>query len=448
MAATVLPKQLNYSQPASLPEGTSSLSVVASPVNGATFSAGQVIQFDLIQRSGCYIVPESIYLRYRLTTTLPATAGANNALRGTPVYSTISRLEVISASSIIESISQYGMLANMLVNTRMSYAQKIGLSSLGYSSTASSTTYAFDFATNACNSLSFQTSTAANAIGANVSLAAPLGCILSNASNLVPVGVMPQLRIQLTLDTLANAYRLDGTNPITNFSWSQCELVYDCILMSPLVDQAISSRGGGQLTLKSQSYAIAGSTIGSGVSGVIEVVFNQRLASIKSLYAHICPTSSANGFFDSVDITNNNGEYSFVVAGQVIPQRPINTLLNKSSALMELSMAVGGGISDILSSNFSINPTEFGYTINAPPVVTAGSPTATAQLGKFYVGVNCERLSTNDALLTGISSQGSPISVRLSINTATTQAATLQLICLYDALLQVNMIDRTLTVLQ
>ena len=106
---------------------------------------------------------------------------------------------------------------------------------------------------------------------------------------------------------------------------------------------------------------------------------------------------------------------------------------------MELSGAFGPA-HDLLTSNFSINPTEF----------NSGNTTVTSQaaMGKFYLGTNVERLSTNDALLTGISSQGSPISFRVSIGTATTNAQVIQLICMYDALLQVDMASRTLTVMQ
>jgi hypothetical protein len=69
-------------------------------------------------------------------------------------------------------------------------------------------------------------------------------------------------------------------------------------------------------------------------------------------------------------------------------------------------------------------------------------------MGKFYLGTNVEKLSTNGALLTGISSQGSPISFRVSIGTATTNAQVIQLIALYDALLQIDIPSRTLVVMQ
>ena len=60
----VLPKELAYvpSLP-SLPECLSQ-EVVLAPVNGGTFGASQLIQFDLVARG--FIDPQSIYLRYRI----------------------------------------------------------------------------------------------------------------------------------------------------------------------------------------------------------------------------------------------------------------------------------------------------------------------------------------------------------------------------------------------
>ena len=440
---SVLPKEINYKSAISLPEGTQSNSIVASPINGQTFGPSSIVQFDLVQRG--YLVPESLYIRYKLTTTFPAAAGANNAVKGTPVYSPISRLETIVGSQVVESIQNYNQLCNMLVNCKMNYAQKVGLAnSFGYSDATSAVTYAFNFSTACPNGLAFTTSTAATqaTTGGSVFLAGPLGNILSNSDHLVPLKFMPSCRIQLSLDNLANVYRLDATNPVTAFLLSNVELCYDIIEFSPMVDQAISSMGGGQITIRSQSYLSSGVTIPSASNGSLEFLFNQRLASIKSLFTHLsgAEATKVNGFFDSVDITTNNGDYQWFVSGLPYPPRPISTILNKAGASMELSAAFGPA-HDLLTSNFSINPTEFGYTI-------ASATTTVQQMGKFYLGTNVEKLSTNGALLTGISSQGSPISFRVSMGTATSQNAVIQLICLYDALLQIDIPSRTLVVMQ
>ena len=438
--ATILPKEINYQQPASLPDSTQSSSIVTSPVNGNSFSQSSIIQCDLLQRG--YLVPESMYIRYKINYTGQAAAPTlitGPAVKGTPVYTFISRLETICGSQVIESITNYNQLSNMLVNSRINYSSKVGLAyPFGYNLNSSAA--GFDNAASAPNG-GFITTAASTSIY----YAAPLGCILSNADRLLPLKFMPSVRLQFTLETLGNALKATDTvtagNSVTGYTISNFELCYDIVEFSPMVDQAISQRSGGMLTIKSQSYLSSGTTLAATTSGSLEFLFNQRLASIKSIFLHFSGTDATklNGFFDSVDPTSNNGDIQVFVSGTPYPSRPLSTVLNKAGIFMELSSSFGPA-HDLLSSQFSINPTEFNY-INT-------STTTINQMGKFYVGINCERLSTNDALLTGISSQGSPISVRLSIGTATTNAQVVQMICQYDALLQIDLAARNLVVMQ
>ena len=437
---SVLPKEINYRSAVSLPEGTQSNSIVNSPINGATFTASTIIQFDLVQRG--YLVPESMYIRYKLTT-IGGTAGvATNFIRGTPVYSFFARSEVIVGSQVVESIQNYNQLCNMLVNCRLNYSQKLGLASaFGYTSNVAAT-YAFDLNAASVNGGNLSTSTLA--APQSIFLAAPLGNLLSNADNLVPLKYMPSVRLQLTTETLANAIKnTAGANAIASYTLSNVELCYDIIEFSPMVDQAISSMGGGAITIKSQSYLSSGTNLAANSVGTTEYLFNQRLASIKSLYtilAGTLDTVALNTLFDSQDVTGAaGGDYQWFISGMPYPPRPLSTVLNKAGILMELSAAFGP-THDLATSNFAITPTEF----------LSGNTSVTTQnlMGKFYLGTNVEKLSTNSALLTGISSQGSPISFRVSIGTATTNAVTIQLICLFDALLQIDIPSRTLIVMQ
>ena len=95
---------------------------------------------------------------------------------------------------------------------------------------------------------------------------------------------------------------------------------------------------------------------------------------------------------------------------------------------MELKKAVGALHSD--NYNTSINTVEFS-SVDAT-VTTGIAP------GKFWFGVNCEKLSSNGALLTGVSTQSSPISLRISTSSAPTQNYSVNLVALYDALIVVQ----------
>lgn len=428
---SVLPKEIAYSatKPASLPKGTSCISAVVAPSNGSQFFENGQIIFDLPSRG--YLVPESLYLRYRATTTTVATAGVS--FRGTPVYQPFQRLETIIGSQTCESITNYNQLSNMLVNCRMNVAQKVGYSQALGIGTATS---AFTF--DNCNGRLLPDSATTN-----VSMSAPLGCLMSNCDHLYPLKFSPSVRIQLTLDSIANIFTATTLPITTAFFLQNVELCFDMIEFSADVDSAVASMVDerGKIMIKSQSYLSTGQTAPAGAVGSLEYIYNLRLASIKSLFLHPSGThaNSLNKFIDALDITNSNGAYQFFVASLPYPPRPLSTALSKSAIQSELSNAFGP-VHDLLTTNFAINPTEFNY-INT-------STTTIAIPGKFYVGVNTERLSSNSVMLSGISSQNSPISLRIDLGTATTNAQTLQVIALFDAIIEIDVANKQVAVLQ
>ena len=192
---SVLPKEIAYNQKlAALPASTTATSIVVAPSNGQSFtSGGSIIYFDLPARG--YLVPSSMYLRYKLATG----ATAAGFLKGTPFATPFLRSEVLIGSQVVECIQQYNQLYNIMVNTKLSVGQKMGMAcALGYTDLTTTLT-----------------STNMNgryvASGDSYSLAGPLGNILSNCDHLVPLGMMPSCRIQLTTDTVSNMYNTSLT---------------------------------------------------------------------------------------------------------------------------------------------------------------------------------------------------------------------------------------------
>ena len=430
---SVLPKEIAYvsSKPASLPKGTSCISAVVAPSNGNTFNeTGQII-FDLPSRG--YLVPESVYIRYRLNVTTAATS--TTVVRGTPVYQPFQRLETIIGSQTVESITNYNQLAHMMVNCRMNIAQKVGYSSaLGIGTAAS----AFTFSDVNGRTLPDNAAT-------SYSVSAPLASLLSNCDHLFPLKFSPAVRIQLTLDAIANIFSITaGSLPASaTFFLSNVELCFDMIEFSPEVDNAVASMVDerGKIMIKSQSYLSSGQTVAAASQGSLEFIYNLRLASIKSLFLYPSGThaTSVNKFIDGLDVTSSNGAYQFYVASLPYPPRPLSTALQKNCILTELSAAFGPA-HDLLTTNFAITPVNFAYTNTAT--------TTNAAPGMFWVGVNTERLSSNHVMLSGISSQNSPISLRVDLNTATTNAQVLQVIALFDAIMEIDVANKQVAVLQ
>jgi len=418
-----LPKEIDYeSRPLSLPAGTNLTSIVAAPTNGSSFTDGAVIYLDLVNRG--YLVPQSIYLRYKLAVACNATAGP--VLRGIAGYSAINRSEILIGSSVVESIQQYNQVSNMVVQTKLNFAQKAGLAA-GLGLIDQTTTPTFD---------NLDGYTLAASSTTTIPCAVPLGNMLSAAQTLVPLGKMPACRIQLTLDTASNIVSVGGG---TSLTVSNVELVYDVVDFGPEVDAAVDMMAdeNGEIVIKSQGYINSAQALTSNFSGMNELVYGVRLASIKSLFACFCGTTAAHSpssWAGSRDITSNAGDYQFSISGRPFPERPISTALNKAGALMELCNAWGPS-HDLLTSNTSISSKQFyAYTGSngASAADSASSPS------KFFIATNCEKLSSSGVLLSGVSSQNTPITLRINTSVATTQGFNVNVIALYDALIKVN----------
>jgi hypothetical protein len=94
------------------------------------------------------------------------------------------------------------------------------------------------------------------------------------------------------------------------------------------------------------------------------------------------------------------------------------------------------------NNSFSINSIEF-IQISTTLAASGNSLICPA---KFYIGCSVEKLNSN-SLLTGISTQNSPISYRVTSGTSIgTANATITLIVNFDALIEVDLINRQCSV--
>lgn len=414
---TMLPNSMNYQEGhPSLPEGVVSTQITLSPANGSVFSAGgSVIQFDYLNRG--FIDPQSIFLRYKYT----LASLINAEIIGTPVYTPFVRMETLIGSSVVESQNQYNQNCNMLVNLSTDVASKYGLQACyNYGDlTATPPMSAMDGHLCSANEASF--------------MSGLLPGLLSNCEKLIPAFAMPQIRTQLTMDSIANIFTT--TVVPTGFTLTNVELVYTMIDAGPQVEAMVRSLG--TFYIKSQSVVNSSVTLANGTTGSISLVFNQRLASVKSAFVLFTGTaaSSLNKWGDAYDPTSSNGEISINVGGISYPQRPLSTLTNKAGILQYLRNATGS-IYD-RNNSLSINNIEWNKV--------GANSTTYQEPAKFFVGVSLEKMHTT-ALLTGISTQNSAITVLLSTSTPTAQAHTVNLILSYDALIEIDVNSRQVSV--
>lgn len=428
--AMVLPRQIGYD--ASLPQlpaDTTSVDVVLQPVNNTSFGPSSLVEFQLPSRG--FMDPSSLYLRYRVTISNSgaAAAPATLAVRGCPATAFFQKLETYAGSQQLESQNNYNILMNDLINLTYSVADKYGSQyALGYTTlnTAGADTLGG-------NQFSLD-GRLIGALGAGAStsffVAIPLQCVLSNAEKLVPLEFMQNIRLVLTTDTATNVITSAGAT--VSFSLSNMELCYSSVQFNSDVLGMIKGFGGddGSFYVKSSSWYSAGATISAGTVGNVELQYSHRLASIKSIFAHFASTSAnmVNGIFDSCEPSTTSGTYQFTINSTPYPQREISTTLNKAGAIMELKKALGQLTSKHNSQ--SINFTEFNRV--------AGDTTTLQEPAKFILGVNTERLSTSDVLLSGVSSQNANVTLRCNIGGAPAEQLTAYCICNADVLIKID----------
>lgn len=445
----VLPSELQYrSSLPNLPSGVQSNEMCLLPVNGSSFScatSGSMVQWDLPMRG--YMVPNSMYIKYKGQTVCAGVA----KMRGTPVYTPIQKLETMFGSQVVESINNYGMVQNMITNCTLNVAQKFGLQS-GYGYRVDSV------AAQAPNMQTLDGRICATG-GETASFSAPLPCLLSNAEKLVPLGMMPLVRLQLTLDSVANIYTTAAFSPVvaaanvnlasgilqetvaapaTDLVLTDFQLCYTMVDFGPETDAAVHSMGD-KLYIKSQSFINSAQTIPVGALGTLEYIYSTRLSSVKSVFMHNS-AGLCNGNFESFDVTSG-GSYQFSIAGKYFPPKPIDAGGNKSGILLELKKAMGS-IYDT-TNNFSIDTAEFNAT-----AIVAGTNTTIYSPAKCFVGCNTEILPSNNVLLSGISTQNSPITARLNIVTAPVVSFLASLIVGFDVIIEVIPSEKSAVVRQ
>jgi hypothetical protein len=447
-----LPKSVDYSTPlATMPDSTVNYCVACTPSNGSSFGAGNTIIVDLNNVPG-FLDPASLSIRYKYTATTASNTvtgvySGTTSIVGAVGYSAFLRLDVLANSSVVESINNYNSLATMLSNISMGVSEKLGVEySMGYAGGEGDADMSNQNDTDGIILATGSTATNISYAGVTVNnyISVPLiGCSLSNAEKLVPLDYV-NWRLQFTIDSVANiCSNLAANNiPLSSFTITNFEVVYNQIQFPSPVHQQIKMQNP-KIRIKTKSFGVGAQPISAGSNGTINLYYNLRYASIRSLFLSCGPsaTTFASKLMESVDPTTGNGSIQFSVGGVVMPQQVLSTLNNKAGILNELRRAMGSIYSR--NTSMAIGASEY--------LVTPASGSSVSIPGKFYVGINCQKLTEDqDYMFTGVSSANSQINV--IINTATSVAAgnplTALLIANYDAIYEIDTLTRQMNYIQ
>lgn len=479
-SALGLPSSLQYSLPPSMSDSCRSYSVHVAPdgittVTGPVLTAtafvanstgqfgaftNQVISFTLPSgmSDSVYMSPIDTTLSFTMsytTTTASSATAALLQLIGSGA-SWFDQLVLYSNNTPVETINQYGLLQNFLLNNTVNQAERIGGISVSMGADSSS-----------MNGLNLgHTGTTTYRYNFSIPLLSVIG--INGGDKLLPIGSLNNLQIQLTTANqhpIASYCTAVATQPVfstgvtlDNFSLNMKYIdVGD--MASAMLRQTLQD---GKWFIKACTYTNSAQQIPSGSTGALQMLLQIRNSSVKSILHQfgiapgaVCP----NGYYDAIGI--NSSSRQLQVAGQFYPNKPLDDVRSPAHAYCYLIQALGGSIPRALGTVVDRNA----YNAHIPSlyagcdstiVVPAAGLRAAAPGGDDYAntiivktpnmayyGYDLEKVG--GVLFSGINTRASPPFLNMYLAVAATSNITLQAWGMSDLVLCVDVVSKQLT---
>lgn len=417
-----------------------------APSNGASFSAGNTIQFDLPNQSS--MVPESLVLCYTLNLTTAgadAVAATPAAVAGTPCYAPFNRLDTQCNGGMIHSITNYNSVGHLLSKTRMSLGARAGSAvSLGIWQGAVTTTAGVTGAMlENLNGYGLPIARATYPIP----LAQPVICPLSTSDKLVPLFLGSSFRLSFTLDSASNFTMAGVGAAAAACTVNAAYTITDVSLQWDSIDFGASYqdmlRNAGPQFMRCTIYSGITQSVGAGAGpSNINMTFQQRYRSIRSVY--MLPTVPGRPYCDVVDLGRQlGGNLRLSVGSTQFPATGID-MRNRTEVFNCLRQACHSSAHSGDAFDMAIPQVEWVTygTCAADGAVIAGSTFRTP--GSYFVGVNLEKVNGSNFMVNGTSSQESPIQITYVTNGETPACNVLSIVAA-DCILRVDPSTRQFT---
>jgi hypothetical protein len=472
-SAIGLPQSLKYDLPPSLSDSARSYSVNVSPdgitsVTGgaiaglfaanttANFGAfnSQVVSFTIPSGMSDSVFMDtnattlSFTMTYTVSTASSATAPLLKLIGGAHTF--FDQLVLYSNNTPIETINQYGLLQNFLLNNTVNSSERNGGISVSMGADSNSLngidlahsvlgTYRYNFCIPLCSVIGY------------------------NSDKMFPVGSINNLQLQMTTANLyplvsyctaaATAGAIAAGVTLSEFSLNM-KYVDIGDMAANLLKQTLQD---GKWMIKATTYTNSAVTIPTGSSGAQQLLLQIRNSSVKSVIHQfgiaagaVCP----NGVYDAVNPSLNSRQLQ--VGGQFFPNKPINDSQRPAEGYAYLIQSMGANIPKALGT--AVNRDSYNVVI---PSVPAGSDSSlvvpaagvrpnaqnsdnTAIIASFphmaYYGYDLEKSS--GILFQGVNTRASPPFLNLNLAQATTSTIQCQAFGMSDVVLVVDTISK------
>lgn len=484
-SAIGLPNTMDYKLAPSLPESARSYSVniapdgqtsVTGPSQSLTYTAVTAVQNQFNAQAMSFTLPSgmsdsvfmdpvcttvSFSLIYTITTA-PAVTGNATYLLGSAA-SFIDNLQVFSNNVPLETIGQYGLLQNFLLQNTVSASERSGGLSVSMGCD-----------TNSLNGIDIPT-----AVGSyRLNFCIPLISILGVGSDkFIPIGSISNLQLILTTVNLSpiNAYCATVTTqpvfsvPFSLVDWTLNMKYIDVgdmaanLLKQTLVD--------GKWFIKASTYTQSSATIPSGSQGNQQLLMQIRNTSVKSLFHQfgIANGSAAqsivapNGYYDALNICTNSRQLQ--VGGNFWPNKAISDTQQPAVGYTYLIQSLGGGLAKSYGTSVTRGlynsvggvaaiPTGSDSTLQIPTLVSnvpthpiytsaddAGALSCLKYPASAYYGYDLEKSA--NTLFCGVNTRSQPPFIALNLGAVTNASITCNAWGLSDVILAVDVMSKS-----
>jgi len=358
-SAMGLPSALKYDLPPSMSDTARSYSVNVAPdgitqVVGAlgniSFTANTAVQSQFSSQVVSFTIPsgmsDAVFLDCMNTTvsfTLTYTVGTAASVTGgvckllSNAASWFDTLVLYSNNTPLETVNQYGLLSNFLLQNTVSYSERTGGISICMGSDS-----------NSANGIDLPTAAAAYRFNFCIPLISLIGI---NTEKYFPIGSVNNLQLQMTTANLCPIVTY-CTAVTTNATLTVAPTLSEFRLNLKYVDVGDQAAAmlrqtlqDGKWFIKSATYTNSAVTLPNGSAGNQQALLQIRNSSVKSIYHQFgIPQSlvSPNGAYDAVNIGTTSRQLQ--VGGNYFPNLPINDVQRPAEGYAYLIQSLGGSI--------------------------------------------------------------------------------------------------------